>query len=68
MAAKGRLHQHAEEPEGEPKDLLDDLSNAADRDGDPLNEDELKSVRRGLADVAAGRVISLEEFERDHPA
>ena len=44
---------------------LEDLRHAADEDGPPLDGDELASLERGLADVMAGRVISLAEYERE---
>ena len=48
-------------------DLLEDLRDPADTDGPPLDEEALASLERGLADVAADRVISVEEFEREPP-
>jgi len=52
-------------PEAEALALLSDLRNAADADGEPLGAQTLESLDRGLADIAAGRVTPLEEFERD---
>ena len=49
------------------RDLLEDLRNASDADGAPLDEEALASLDRGLADIAANRMISLEDFEREHP-
>jgi hypothetical protein len=46
--------------------LLEDLR-AADVDGPPLNEEALASLDLGLADIASNRVISLDDFEREHP-
>jgi len=45
--------------------LLEDLRNAADIDGPPLDADTLPSLVRGLADVSAGRVKPLNEYERE---
>ena len=45
--------------------LLEDLLNAADKDGPPLDEKTLASLDRGLADVAAGRLRSLSGYERE---
>lgn len=45
--------------------LLEDLRDAADSDGPPLDEESLASLDRGLADVAAGRVTPLDEYERE---
>jgi len=36
--------------------LLEDLRDAADADGPPLDAETLESLDRGLAEVAAGRV------------
>ena len=44
---------------------LEDLRDAADDNGPPLSRETLSSVDRALADVAAGRVKSLEEYERE---
>ena len=44
---------------------LEDLRGAADDDGPPLDAEALASIDRGLADVAAGRVITLEEYRRN---
>ena len=49
------------------RDLLEDLRNASDTDGAPLDEEALASLDRGLADIAANRMISLDDFEREHP-
>jgi hypothetical protein len=48
-------------------DLLEDLRDAADTDGPPLDEDTLASLDRGLPDIAADRIISLEDLVRAHP-
>ena len=39
----------------------------ADTDGPPLDEEALSSLDRGLADIAADRVISVDDFEREPP-
>jgi predicted transcriptional regulator len=44
---------------------LQDLRDAADEDGPPLDAEALASLDRGLADVAAGRVKPLEQYERE---
>jgi hypothetical protein len=49
------------------RDLLEDLRDAADTDGPPLDQEALVSLDRGLADIAANRTISLEDFEREPP-
>jgi hypothetical protein len=45
--------------------MPDDLNDAADENGPPLNRETLSSIDRALADVAAGRVKSLDEYERE---
>ncbi len=42
---------------------LKDLRDAADADGPTLDDATLASVDLGLADVAAGRVKSLDQYE-----
>ena len=49
------------------RDLLDDLRDAADANGPPPDSETLASLDRGLADISADRVVSLEEFEDKHP-
>jgi predicted transcriptional regulator len=44
---------------------LQDLSAAADEDGPQLDPEALASLDRGLADLAAGRVKPLAEYERE---
>lgn len=45
--------------------LLEDLRNAADTGASPLDEEMLASLDRGLADIAAGRIKSLDEYNRE---
>ena len=45
--------------------LLEDLRDAADRDGPPLDSVALASLDSGLADIAAGRVKPLDRYERE---
>ena len=45
------------------RDLLADLQDAADVNGPPLDSETRASLDRALADIAADRVVSLEEFE-----
>ena len=44
--------------------LLEDLRDAADTNGPPLDAETLASLDRGLADIAAERVKPLEEYKR----
>ena len=44
---------------------IEDLSGAADSDGSPLDAATLESLDRGLADVSAGRVKTLADYERE---
>ena len=68
MTVKEELHQLIDAlPDEHARELLEDLRDAADADGPPLDSEALASLDRGLADIAADRVISLEEFERKHP-
>ncbi len=69
MTSKEELHRlvdHLADDQTElARHLLQDLSNAADTDGEPLGAEALASLDRGLADIAAGRVKSLEQYERE---
>jgi hypothetical protein len=44
---------------------LQDLRDAADDDGPPLDAEALASLDRGRADLAAGRVKPLADYERE---
>lgn len=69
MTTRAALHQLVDELPEEQAELaqalLQDLRDAADEDGPPLDAEALASLDRGLADVAAGRVKSLAEYERE---
>lgn len=69
MTTRDALHQLVDElPEGKAElahAWLLDLRDAADEGGPPLDPDTLASLDRGLSDLAAGRVKSLAEYERE---
>ena len=68
VTVKEELHQLIDRlTDEQANDLLEDLRDAADVDGPPLDEEALASLDRGLADIASNRMISLEDFEREHP-
>jgi hypothetical protein len=68
VTVKEELHNMIEGlPEEHARELLDDLRDAADADGPDLDQTALASLDRGLDDISAGRVISLEDFEKQHP-
>lgn len=68
MTVKEALHQLIDGlTDEQARDLLADLLDSADVDGPPLDEEALASLDRGLADIAANRIISLADFERQHP-
>jgi hypothetical protein len=66
MTARESLHDLVDELPEEQTELarllLEDLRHAADEDRPPL---DAESLDRGLADVAAGRVKLLAEYERE---
>lgn len=63
------LHQLVDELPEDQAELarvwLQDLRDAADDDGPPLDPESLASLDRGLADLSAGRVKPLGEYERE---
>ena len=69
MTARDALHNLIDELPEEQAEMarhwLEDLRDAADRNGPPLDARTLDSIDRGLADVAAGRTKSLSEYERE---
>lgn len=68
VTVKEELHRLIEGlPDEHARELLDDLQDAADVDGPPLDSEIRASLDRGLADISADRVVSLEEFENKHP-
>ncbi len=69
MSAKESLHRLVD---GLPEDqadlaqqILADLRDAADPGGEPLTQEGLASLDRGLDDIKAGRVKPLEQYERE---
>ena len=72
MTVKGELHHLVDElPEQKLTEVCRFIyelgSSDEDADDEPMDPEALASLERGLADIAAGRVISLEEFNRKHP-
>jgi hypothetical protein len=69
MTTREALHQLVDELPDDQTELarvwLEDLRGASDDDGPPLDAETLASLDRGMADVAAGRVKSLDEYKRD---
>ena len=45
--------------------LLEDLRDAADSGGEPLDSETIAAIDRGLADVEAGRFQTLDKYERE---
>ena len=69
MTAREALHHLVDELPEEQTEIarlwLEDLRHAADAEGPPLDADALASLDRGMADVAAGRVKPLADYERE---
>ena len=69
MTTREELHQLVEELPEDQAELarvwLQDLRDAVDEDGPPLDAEALASLDRGLADIGAGRVKPLAEYERE---
>jgi hypothetical protein len=69
MTTREALHHLVDELPDDQAELariwLEDLRGAADEDGPPLDAQTLASLDRGIADVAAGRVKSLDEYKRE---
>jgi hypothetical protein len=60
MTVKEELHRLVDQlPE------IEDLRAAAEADDEPLDPETLESLDRGLADIRAGRVKPLEQYERE---
>ena len=69
MTTREALHELIDQLPDEQAEVartwLEDLRDAADEDGPPLDAETLAALDRGLADVAAGRVKPLEQYERE---
>ena len=69
MTTRQALHELVDQLPDDQAELarvwLEDLRNAADEDGAPLDASTLAALDRAIADVAAGRVKPLEEYERE---
>ena len=69
MTTKEALHQLVEELQDDQAELarhlLEDLRDASDGEGPPLDVETLASLDRGLADIANNRVKPLDEYERE---
>jgi hypothetical protein len=67
MTARDALHelidQLPEEQTDLARELIQDLRDAADLDGEALDAEALASLDRGLDDARAGRVTPLDEYE-----
>lgn len=69
MTTKETLHRLVNELPDDQAELarvwLEDLRDAPDADGPPLDAAALASLERGLADIAEGHTKPLEEYERE---
>ena len=67
MTAKEELHRLVEEmPEQRARELLEELRDASpSADDEPLSEEDIASIERGMEDVRAGRVKPLDQCERE---
>jgi hypothetical protein len=67
MTTRETLHQLVDQLPDDQAELarvwLEDLRDAADADGPPLDAAALASLDRGLADVSKGRVKPLDQYE-----
>jgi len=69
MTTREALHEIIEQLPDEQAEVartwLEDLRDASDEHGPPLEAETRAALDRGLADVAAGRVKPLEQYERE---
>ena len=69
LTSREALHRIVDQLPDDQADLarmwLEDLRDAADADGLPLDAAALASLDHGLADVAEGRVKPLDLYERE---
>lgn len=69
MTTRETLHQLVDQLPDDQAELarmwLEDLRDAADDDGPPLDAATLASLDRGLAEISKGRVKPLDQYERE---
>ena len=69
MTTREALHRLVDQLPEDQVDLvrhwLEDLRDAPDTEGPPLDPATLESLDRGLADVAEGRVKPLDQYESE---
>ena len=69
MTAKETLHDLVDRPHDDQAERVrictEDLADAVDAEGPSLDAAALASLDRGLADVSAGRVKSIGQYERE---
>jgi hypothetical protein len=69
MTTREALHHLVDELPDDQAELargwLEDLRDAPDDDGPSLDAETLASLDRGIADVTAGRVKSLDDYKRE---
>jgi hypothetical protein len=69
VTTRETLHRLVDELPEEQAELacawLEDLRDASDAGGPPLDAATLASLEQGLADIAEGRTKPLEEYERE---
>lgn len=69
MTTRDALHQLVDQLPDDQAELarvwLENLRDAADADGPPLDATALASLDRGLADVSQGRVKPIDQYERE---
>lgn len=67
MTAKDTLHQLVDQLPDDQVELarlwLEDLRDASDAGGAPLDAETLSSLDRGLSDIAEGRAKPLDQYE-----
>jgi hypothetical protein len=69
MTTRDALHRLVDELPEDQAELartwLEDLRDASDAQGPPLDGESLASLDRGLADIAQGRSKTIGEYERE---
>ena len=69
MTNREALHQLVDELPDAQAELarhwLEDLRDAADPDGSPLDSETVASLDRGLSDISENRVKTVDEYKRE---
>ena len=63
----GLIEQLPEQSLADVRQFIEDLRGAGEPEDEPLDQETLQSLDRGLGDIRSGRAKSLADYERETP-